>query len=303
MRLNIKNFGFDIARALGTSQMSDVPAEPPRIVLDWRASTQADIESDWMAYWCDQVGVRPLYHRKLWEIAYVLHNLWLYGMMEPGKRGLGFGCGTEVTPSYMAKHGVQIVATDLPPDHAEVSAWIETAQYAEDKERLWHPSLVEKEAFDRCVSLEFVDMNILPAHLIGFDFCWSICAFEHVGSIEKGIEFLLNSMDTLRPGGVAIHTTEFNFRDGPNLDNWGTVLFQKQHFEEMALRLRAAGHTVGHISYDIGNKPLDRFIDIPPYLDLPTSMDKISEYPAHLKLGVGGLTSTCFGLVITKRDG
>ena len=49
LRLNVKNMGYDIARALSDSRMSEVPAAPPAVDLGWRASTQADIESDWVA--------------------------------------------------------------------------------------------------------------------------------------------------------------------------------------------------------------------------------------------------------------
>ena len=122
MKLNIKNMGYDIARALGTRRISDIPAAPPEVKLGWRASTQNDIESEWAAYWCNQLGVQALYHRKLWELPYVLHNLWSFGKIAPGKRGLGFGCGEEAIPSYLAAHGVDVVATDLPPDHESAAA-------------------------------------------------------------------------------------------------------------------------------------------------------------------------------------
>lgn len=301
LRLNVKNMGYDIARALSGTRMSSVPETPPRNILGWRASTQADIESDWAAYWCNQLGVQPLYHRKLWELSYVLHNIWSFGKIAPGCRGLGFGCGEEAIPSYLAAHGVDVVATDLPPHHASASGWRNTAQYTDSLEKIWRPHLVEREAFDRHVSLEFVDMNAIPSNLREFDFCWSICAFEHVGSIEKGLSFVQNSMETIKPGGISVHTTEFNFEDGPTIDNWGTVLFQQKHFEDLARRLQAAGHRAEPISFELGDGVLDRFIDIPPFGDLPTNMSKIGDFPAHLKLSVDGLPSTCFGVVVEKR--
>jgi len=30
----------------------------------------------------------------------------------------------------------------------------------------------------------------LPADLTGFDFCWSICALEHLGTIAQGLDFI-----------------------------------------------------------------------------------------------------------------
>jgi 2-polyprenyl-3-methyl-5-hydroxy-6-metoxy-1,4-benzoquinol methylase len=300
MRLNIKNMGYDIARALSDSRMSGVPEVPPAIRLGWCASTQVDVESAWVAYWCHQLGIRPLYHRKVWELAYVLQSMWSYGKITPGMRGLGFGCGEEPLPSYLAAHGVDVVATDLPPDHEGAVSWRNTAQHTDSLDKLRRDHLVGKEAFDRHVSLEYVDMNAIPEHLRDFDFCWSICAFEHVGSIEQGLQFVVNSMDTLKTGGVSIHTTEFNFQDGPTIDNWPTVLFQKQHFEDLARRLTAAGHRAEPISFDVGNGALDRFIDLPPYADYPSEWQSIQDFPAHMKLSVDGFPCTCYGIVVEK---
>lgn len=304
MRLNIKNMGYDIARALGTSRISDVPTSPPEIQLGWRASTQADIESDWAAYWCNELGVRPLYHRKLWELSYVLQCLWYHGKIAPGMRGLGFGCGEEPIPSYLAAKGVDVVATDLPPDHEGAVSWRNTAQHTDNLEKIWRADLVGKQDFDKHVSLEYVDMNYIPDHLRDFDFCWSICAFEHIGSIEQGLKFVENSMSTLKAGGISVHTTEFNFKDGPTIDNWPSVLFQKEHFEDLARRLQKVGHRAEPISFDLGDGILDRFIDMPPWqwneTETPSTMRNIQEYPAHLKLSIDGLPCTCYGVVVEK---
>lgn len=300
MRMNVKNMGYDLARAIGGQIAADVPSDVPRLELGWRPSTQADIESAWCAYWCNELKIRPVYHRKVWELAYVLHNLWLHGMMEPGKRGLGFGTGEEPLPSYLASKGVDIVATDLPPEHVSAVAWRSTKQHTDSLEKIWHRHLASREAFDRHVSLDYVDMNAIPKSFADYDFCWSICAFEHLGSIEKGLSFIENSINTIRPGGVSVHTTEFNFANGDTVDNWPTVLFQQRHFEELAQRLRANGHEVGMLSFDLGSGVLDRFIDIPPYGDLPNSMAANSDHPAHIKLSVDGFPCTCYGLVVKK---
>lgn len=300
MRMNVKNMGYDLARVLSESRSNYVPTSRPDLELGWRASTQSDIESDWCAYWCNELKIRPIYHRKVWELAYVLHNMSINGVLRAGARGLGFGCGEEALPSYLAAHGVDIVATDLPPDHASAVDWRNTKQHTDNLEKIWHSHLVSREAFEKHVSLEYVDMNDIPRTLRDFDFCWSICAFEHLGSIEKGLTFIEKSMDVLRPGGVSIHTTEYNFKDGETIDNWPTVLFQKRHFEDLAERLSRQGHEVNEVSFELGTGPLDRFIDIPPYGDLPNSMATIKDHPAHIKLSVDGLPCTCYGLVIKK---
>jgi hypothetical protein len=300
IRLNLKHYGYELARALGTSAMAQVPAEPPKQELGWRVSTQADIESSWAAYWCQELRVRPIYHRKMWELAYVLHNLSYHGMIQKGRSGVGFGCGQEPTPSYLASKGVRIVATDLAPDHAQAQAWRNTRQHSEDLEKIWHPHLVDRDGFREMVSLRYVDMTDIPTDLSGFDFCWSICALEHLGSIKDGLAFIENSLSVLKPGGISVHTTEFNISDGPTIDDWPTVLFQRRNFEALAERLRMMGHEVGPVSFDAGQGPLDLFVDLPPYDNLPESFRAYHEFPAHIKLSVDGLPATCFGLVVRK---
>jgi hypothetical protein len=72
----------------------------------------------------------------------------------------------------------------------------------------------------------------------------------------------------MTPDFVAVHTTEFNFlADEYTIDDWPTVLFQKKHFRALAKRLESLGHRVAPLDFDYGSKPLDKFIDIPPYTD------------------------------------
>jgi hypothetical protein len=170
----------------------------------------------------------------------------------------------------------------------------------------FHDHLVDRETFEKNASLRYVDMTDIPDDLTGYDFCWSICAFEHLGSIELGLKFVEDSMKTLKTGGVSVHTTEFNFmRDDATIDNWPTVLFQRRHFIELAERLEAKGHKVAPLDFNIGADPLDRFIDIPPFAqNLPEHMREMWEHEGfpHIKLSVDGFPCTCFGIIVTKGE-
>lgn len=203
----------------------------------------------------------------------------------------------------MASYGAEVVVTDLHPDAQETSGWANTNQHTKALDVAFKSELVDRATFDRNVSLRYVDMNDIPSDLRGFDFCWSICALEHLGSIKKGLDFIEASIDTLKPGGVAVHTTEFNFsRDDATIDNWGTVLFQRRHFQEIAERLQGKGFNVAPLNFDIGDKPLDKFIDLPPF---PHDMKGLmAEYwnvgSNHIKVSVDGFPATCFGLIVTR---
>ena len=304
LALTVKFFGYDLARRLAEDLPQRQQLTPYVANLHSKASTQADLESDWAAYWCAELKVPRVFHRKLWEFAFVLQALWERGMIGHDKRGLGFGCGHEPIPSYLASKGVRLTVTDMAPEDANSKGWMNTRQHATTIDALFMPHLADRGTFDRNVGLRYVDMNAIPSDLKDYDFCWSVCALEHLGSIAQGLAFIRNSLATLRPGGVAVHTTEFNFlNDNQTIDNWPTVLFQRRHFTQLAEELRKEGHDVGELDFRIGDKPLDKFIDIAPFPhDWPQSTaPEWSGSVAHLKLSIDGFASTCFGLIINKR--
>ena len=303
IKLNIKFFGYEIARQLAAALPPRQGLAPTHVGLKSKASTQSDLESDWAAYWASELKVPVVFHRKLWEFAYVLQALWEHGCMESGKRGLGFGCGIEPIPSYLASHDVAVTVTDLPPDDSAKTGWHDSNQYTATLEHAYKAELVDRDRFMKYVSLNYVDMNAIPATLRDYDFCWSICALEHIGSIKRGLAFIENSLNTLRVGGLAIHTTEYNYaNDNATIDNWGTVLFQREHFNQLAERLRGSGHHVAPLDFSVGDKILDRFIDLPPYSHDMTPFQHTywGGNNNHIKAACDGFAVTCFGLIIKK---
>jgi 2-polyprenyl-3-methyl-5-hydroxy-6-metoxy-1,4-benzoquinol methylase len=302
LALNIKQMGYSLARQLAEALPPPTGTVARRQNLPNGLSTQAAMESDWVAHWCAELSIPVTYHRKLWELCFVLQSLFDAGMITPGKRGLAFGCGAEPLPSYLAAHGVSVLATDLPADDAVAGGWMESGQHASARDQAFQPHLVSREAFDTHVAFRSVDMNHIPTDLTGFDFCWSICALEHLGSIAQGLAFVENSLACLRPGGLSVHTTEFNIRDdGPTIDNWLSVAFQRRHLENLADRLRAQGHHVAPFDFDLGAGPMDRFVDLPPYHEqLPPVLQDWLGPLTHLKASMDGMIVTCVGLAIRK---
>lgn len=254
-----------------------------------QACTQSQMTDPAYAWWCAQIRENPTTHRKQWEFCYILQVLARNGMIAPGLRGLGFGVGEEPLTAVFASRGVSIVATDLEPERAQNQGWVETAQHAKNKEILNNRGICDPVQFDRLVDFQFMDMNAIDKGARGFDFCWSACAFEHLGSIRKGLDFVVNSLKCLNPGGIAVHTTELNCSsDKETLENASTVLFRKRDFIALAKRLTDAGHEV-LLNFELGNQPLDLHVDIPPY-----SNDQ------HLKLQIAKWISTSFGIVVRK---
>jgi hypothetical protein len=134
-------------------------------------------------------------------------------------------------------------------------------------------------------------MRKIPADLTGFDFCWSCCALEHLGSLEAGWNFVMRTLDCLKPGGVSVHTTAYNIESNDaTFDKGPTVWYRKRDMETLRDRAKAAGHLLAELDLDPGDGPLDRLIDGPPvYHNRPV-----------LKLMMGPYLTTCIGLIIRK---
>jgi SAM-dependent methyltransferase len=232
------------------------------------------------------MGERHKLHRKLWEWCFIAQALSERDMLRPGRRGLGFAVGAEPLVSLFAAHGCQVVATDLDRERACQIGWAATGQHVAQLDELNSRGICPAEEFKRNVSFRVVDMNTIPADLRNFDFVWSSCSFEHLGTIELGIRFLENMARCLRPNGVAVHTTEFNVRSNDaTVEEGGFVIFRRRDTEEMARRLRAQGFSID-LDFTLGDGEADHFIDRPPYIQKP-----------HLKLELLGYVSTSIGLI------
>lgn len=133
-------------------------------------------------------------------------------------------------------------------------------------------------------------MNAISPELHGgFDFTWSSCCFEHLGSIEHGLRFVEESIKLLKPGGIAVHTTEFNLSSNDEtVSEGGCVIFRRRDIDRLAQRLTAQGHRIC-LDYTEGTSPADLHVDVPPYTANP-----------HLRLLLQGFVSTSIGLIVQK---
>ena len=256
------------------------------------------LDSPTFRRWAEALGEPWRPHRKLWELAFICQALEERGMLAAGRRGLGFAVGSEKLPALFAARGCTITATDLPADDERRNPWAETGQWVGERDALNAAGLCPSESFRERVEFRPVDMNHIPADLVGYDFTWSTCSFEHCGSLQLGLDFLERQMECLVPGGVAIHTTEFNLSsndatvaDGP------CVIYRLCDMEAVCGRLAARGHQVEPLDVHPGSHRLDRFVDEPPYCDwFTTPPPKVK----HLRLNLWGHASTSIALVIRK---
>jgi SAM-dependent methyltransferase len=301
---NTKLLGAEIARAAFAAGRAGpgvpAPEAPVLVRLGGRLCRQEDIEAPWLHHWCARLGMVPLYHRKVWEECYVAQALWEHGMLTARRRGLGFAVGRELLPAFLAAQGAEVLATDLAARDDRARIWHDSGQFAAEAGHLFYPHLIGREDFDARVTFRAVDMAAIPEDLRRgekFDFLWSVCALEHLGSLEAGLRFIEQAMACLKPGGVAVHTTEYNLAEtGRTLTSGVTVLYQRRHIEELARRLEAAGHRVAPLDFSAGEGVLDRFVDLPPF-SLPDGTQPVKDTP-HLRKAFREHTATSIGIIV-----
>lgn len=240
---------------------------------------------------CRTLDMQPKFHRKLWEFCYIFNRLERNGFLRTGYKGLGFGVGAEPMPSAFAARGVRVTATDAPPEIGFAAGWAEANQFAAAKDSLYRPSLLTRSEFDRNVEFQPCDMNNIDPALTGFDFCWSACSLEHLGSLSNGLDFIRNSVEkTLRIGGLACHTTELNLSDDDQTVETGpTVLYRKRDILAFLAEMRQRGHQVETFRLAEDSHLLDKHIDLPPYRQI-----------AHLKTQLGAFVTTSVGVAIRR---
>jgi SAM-dependent methyltransferase len=179
-------------------------------------------------------------------------------------------------------------------DSALQAGWVNSNEHSANLSALNDRGICTDRMFSQLVSFREMDMNHIPAEVEGtFDFCWSACSLEHLGSLRHGMDFVLNAMRTLKPGGVAVHTTEFNLSskdetvESPNLS-----IYRRSDIETLARELTKAGHKVEPIDWTHGEGFAETVVDLPPF----------GRGEPHVRLKLGNFDCTSVGLIVTKGE-
>ena len=230
-------------------------------------------------------------NRKFWEWCAIAQALDERRMLRSGISGLGFAVGREPLASHFAARGCDILATDLEAENSEGN-WISTDQHASSLEALFQPLLVQREVFEARVAFKPADMRTLKGLTGEHDFIWSSCALEHLGTLQAGIDFVVESSKLLRPGGVAVHTTEFNVASElATVEAGGNVIYRRSDILALAAQLRLLGLHLVTPDFDAGNHRYDLEFDTPPYME---------SGKVHLKLEIDGFVSTSMLLIVER---
>lgn len=229
-----------------------------------------------------RLSLEVVLDRKIWEYCFIVNAIETYAATGPGTRGLVFGCGMEFITSVLAAGGSDILATDYVEQSHN---W--QAQGLED---LYSPSHIDRASFDARVRFQHLDMNEIDPFLTGFDFLWSTGSLEHIGGYDKGLAFVENAMHCLKPGGIAVHTTELTLTsDDVGYDSPTLSFYCRRDIEQLAGRLINAGHLI-ILNFERGRTVADMHVDTPPY-----------HYGRTLCAHFSGHIISSIGLIIQKN--
>lgn len=233
-------------------------------------------------------------HSKIWEWAFILQAADQHGVLRSGRRAIGFGVGTEMIPAALASYGIEVVATDQGVDGETANEWMAADYHVNTLEYLYRPELVKNEELRRLVSVRAVDMNHIPDDLGTCDFLWSSCALEHLGSPELGLDFVMSSARLLRPGGIAVHTTELELTPRDTTADYGHMaVYRIPDLQGLAERLTDSGYDMScNFSVPL-DTPADRYVHL---LRPETHTNELWS----LKTAMGDSVTTSFGLVIRR---
>jgi hypothetical protein len=154
----------------------------------------------------DELRTTPNYKRKQWEFAMIYLALQAKGKIHEKSRGVAFGAGRERLVYALANRVGNLLATDL---YTENSTWV-GARTSSPKDWLLEAAPFEVDASR--LDAAFMDMTAIEHEPNSIDFCYSSCAFEHIGKERQTfVDHLAAVRNILKDGGVYVLTTELNY--------------------------------------------------------------------------------------------
>ena len=264
-------------------------------------------------HWAEQLGFgetvesvisgtsETTFNRKIWEWAYVLQAALKHGRLQPGMTAVGFGVGNEPVPAVLAKHGMSVIATDQEAadtsDYKATGQWANTGQLLTGLGGLFRPSLISNDRLAELVKVRSVDMNEVPGDLAPCDLVWSSCALEHLGSPEKGLEFILASARLLAPDGIAVHTTELDLTGRSSTVDWGHLAcYRPADFRWLAKEAALEGFEM-ELNFSIPlDTPEDRWVSMVLRHGPDLAVGELS----HLKVEMFESVCTSFGVILRR---
>jgi SAM-dependent methyltransferase len=193
-------------RLLGTAQAPDLPLSAVCDPDHWSHPFWRRFVDSWSCATPYVVISQENRSRKTWEWIHGMAGLARLGCLAPDARALGIAVGHEPPAYWLASRVASVYATDLyrgwfVGHEANPDVLDDPAKYAP------YPYPRERVAFFPMsgTAIAFGDATI--------DFIFSFCSIEHFGGLAQSRRSLREMARVLRPGGIAVVSTELLLND------------------------------------------------------------------------------------------
>jgi SAM-dependent methyltransferase len=235
---------------------------------------------------------KPKLHSKQFQYYAILEKALLIASDSQIKpQAIGFGVGNEPIPSALIAIGFGVTATDYL-DGEIAKDWLATGQLITSPKDLNARGIAEWGAFEENFLFKNMSMNEIPIEMNNsYDLVWSTCALGHIGSYQKGLDFIVRSAKLLKPGGWAIHTTELDLSeekerfDTPNLS-----FYKLDDLAKLVRVLEEDGNIVMPLETNLWNDKSELFVASEPWGDKP-----------HLRIRVLGREITSIAIILQRK--
>jgi SAM-dependent methyltransferase len=238
----------------------------------------------------------PRFHRKQWESAMIFLALRRLGKLQPESTGLSMGGGKELILYALAQHVRQLVVTDLYDTQTD---W-DCAKTDDPDTFIRHnkPFPVDDE---RLKALR-MDMRDLHFPDRSFDFCYSTCAVEHIGTREDFLRHFNEVARVLTDDGVYVFTTEVSYGDQTIKDEHNYVFSLRDLYEIFAESDLVPGEEFdAAVTHHKINYPLPSNLKNLAYFHPQLFAEQLLQEAPHIQLMRGKHPFTCGIFVMRKR--
>jgi SAM-dependent methyltransferase len=243
----------------------------------------------------DELRETPRFHRKQWEFALVFRALQRLGLLERSHEGLVLGGGRERLLYAVAPRVRRLLVTDL---YAPDTTWSEARTDDPDRYvREGAPFAADLGALE----VRRMDMRELALPDAAFDFAYSCCAIEHIGTEADFAFHLCEVARVLRPGGAYVFTTEFH-HGRETLRDPGNFIFGTDALRALVTGgpLICEAECASALAPHRANLPLPE--DLGQLFDSGGLAGLLRELP-HVQLLRGGLPFSSVVIVLRKTGG
>jgi len=218
------------------------------------------------------------------------------GFLVADKTGLSMGGGTERVLYSIAKHIKKLYVTDL---YDENTTWDCARTF--DPDDLIKSNMPFEITEDKITALK-MDMRSLDFEDNRFDFCYSSCAFEHIGGFDDFAQHLDEVHRCLKPDGVYVFTTELQLGD-TTIQDKNNYIFSPGILQQILDNAKFSPEINPHVTLTdiVSNYPLPSNISRLCSDEENSITEKIMKDYPHTILLRGKYSFTSIQLVLRKK--